>query len=393
MLTRRDWLRQSALISLTPVLPGFVARTALAAGPGRDDRVLVVVQLDGGNDGINAVVPFGDDDYARHRRELRIATDRLCKLSDHVGLHPALKPAAEMVQDGRFAIVQGVGYPNPNRSHFESMAIWQTAQCDPDENGNGWLGSALDSLPAKKDGPSAVFIGDREQPRSLRGRRANVATFADASDLATALPSPATAQATGDDLDGFVRRTVTGAYATAAELEAAAKRGAGSAARYPATALGQRMELISRSLKGGAAARVYYVIQPGYDTHMLQMPVQGALLGELARALRAFLDDLAAAKLADRVVVLAFSEFGRRPAENGSLGTDHGTAGPVFVAGPGVQAGLIGQAPRLGELEDGDLKWSIDFRRVYATLLDRWLGIAPATALGERFDPLPILKA
>jgi uncharacterized protein (DUF1501 family) len=393
MFTRRDFLRQSALISLAPVLPGFVARTAEAARAGRDDRVLVVVQLDGGNDGINTVVPFGDEEYGRHRKVLKIASNDVCKLNDQVGLNRAMKRAADMVQDGRLAIVQGVGYPNPNRSHFESMAIWHTAHLDPEEGGgNGWLGNALDSKPSAGGGPGAVFIGDRDQPRALVGRRAVVATFADALDLATSLPAPPSAGASGDDLSAFVRRTVTGAYATAAELEAAAKRGADSGTNYPATDLGKRLELVSRSLKGGSAARVYYVIQPGYDTHALQMPTQTRLLGELAGALRAFMDDLAAAKLADRVVVLAFSEFGRRPAENGSLGTDHGTAGPVFIAGPSVQAGLIGQTPRLGELEDNDLKWSIDFRRVYATVLDRWLGVSSEATLGERFEPLPLLK-
>src|SRR5271167_2832365 len=132
MLTRRSLLKRSAMLSLAPTVPGFLSRTAMAAEPQRDGRILVVVQLDGGNDGINTVVPFGDEDYARHRRELRIPTDRVCKLTDRVGLHPALRPAADMIQDGRLAIVQGVGYPNPDRSHFRSMATWQTARFDPE---------------------------------------------------------------------------------------------------------------------------------------------------------------------------------------------------------------------------------------------------------------------
>ena len=161
---------------------------------------------------------------------------------------------------------------------------------------------------------------------------------------------------------------------------------------YPDSELGRHLELIARSIKAGSATRVYYTIQPGYDTHAVQLPAQSQLLGDFSRAIRAFLDDLAAAKLADRVVLLAFSEFGRRPAENGSLGTDHGTAGPVFLAGPKVRAGLVGQTPRLGELVDGDLKWSIDFRRVYATLLDHWLGLPAEIVLGRRFEDLPLLE-
>ena len=199
----------------------------MAARPERDGRILVVVQLDGGNDGINTVVPFGDEDYARHRRELRIPTDRVCKLTDRVGLHPAMRSAADMIQDGRLAIVQGVGYPNPDRSHFRSMAIWQTARPDdPEPEFHGWLGRALDGIgagmPASASlGPSAVFIGERDLPRALRGRRTVTASFADPADLALAVPAAAVAspdQSAGDDLAAFVHRTVTNAYTTAEQL-------------------------------------------------------------------------------------------------------------------------------------------------------------------------------
>jgi uncharacterized protein (DUF1501 family) len=225
------------------------------------------------------------------------------------------------------------------------------------------------------------------------------ASLADASDLALALPvSPAgrneIERPRGDDLAAFVTRTVTDAYATAAELEAAAGRGrgTGSAPRYPATELAGRLGLAARMIKAGAAARVYYVVQAGYDTHAAQLATHAELLREFSGAVKVFLDDLAAAGLAERVALLAFSEFGRRPAENGSLGTDHGTAGPVFVAGPAIKGGLFGMTPRLGDLEAGDLKWSIDFRRVYATLLEGWLGLPAEQVLGGSFPPLPLLR-
>jgi uncharacterized protein (DUF1501 family) len=401
MLTRRSLMKRSAMLSLAPTVPGFLSRTAIAAQPERDGRILVVVQLDGGNDGINTVVPFGDEDYARHRRELRIPTNRVCKLTDSVGLHPAMRSAADMIQDGRLAIVQGVGYPNPDRSHFRSMAIWQTARPDdPGPEFHGWLGQALDGIAASKPpnsplGPSAVFIGERDLPRALRGRRTVTASFADPADLALAIPATAARSPespSGDDLSAFVHRTVTNAYTTALQFADSAERTGGSAARYPDCELGRHLELVSRSIKAGASARVYYTIQSGYDTHAAQLPSQAQLLGDFARSVRAFLDDLAAARLADGVLLLAFSEFGRRPAENGSLGTDHGTAGPVFLAGSKAKAGLIGETPRLGELVDGDLKWSIDFRRVYATLLDRWLGVPAEAVLGQRFEPLSMLQ-
>jgi len=396
MLTRRALLKRSALISLAPALPGFLSRTAMAARADRDGRVLVVVQLDGGNDGINTVVPYGDEDYARHRKELRLPIDRLCKLTNHVGLHPSMRRAADMVDDGRLAIIQGVGYPNPDRSHFRSMAIWQTAQLEKQgPEGHGWLGRALDGA-GLTGGPAAVFVGDRDLPRALRGRRTVTASFAEPADLSLAIPTASVAApdpSAGDDLAAFVNRTVTTAYTTAEELSTAARRKGESAIRFPDSGLGQHLELVARSIKAGSAARVYYAIQAGYDTHAVQLPAQAQLLGDFSRAVRAFLDELAAAKQADRVVLLAFSEFGRRPAENGSLGTDHGTAGPIFLAGPKVRAGLVGQTPRLGELVDGDLKWSIDFRRVYATLLDQWLALPAETVLGQRFENLPLLEA
>jgi uncharacterized protein (DUF1501 family) len=385
------------MLSLAPAVPGFLARTARAAEPERDGRVLVVLQLDGGNDGINTVVPFGDDAYAKYRRELRLPAEKLLKVGDGIGLHPAMRPAADLLESGRLAIVQGVGYPNPDRSHFESMAIWQTARLGkPGREEPGWLGRALDAAGPSRKEPAAVFIGARSLPRALIARRATAASFADASDLSLALPVPRGekegALASGDDLQSYVRRTVTSAYATAADLEAAAASVNDARVHYPDSEVARQFNLVARSIKSGSPARVYYVIQGGYDTHAVQLPTHARLLREFTGALRAFFDDLGAAKLGDRVVVMAFSEFGRQPTENGSLGTDHGTAGPVFVAGPSVRAGLIGATPPLGNLRDGDLAWSIDFRSVYATLLGPWLDLPADRVLGERFDVLPLLK-
>lgn len=395
MFHRRELLRRSALLSLSPAIPGFLARTAAAAEAGRDARVLVVIQLDGGNDGINTVVPFGDEAYGKLRRELRLPADKLHKVADGVGLHPSMRAAADLLEGGRLAIVQGVGYPNPNRSHFESMAIWQSARADGGRGElAGWLGRALDQAHGVH-APAAMFVGEQSLPRALFSRRAVTTSFADSSDLGLVVrppASPATEVPDGPrDLDDFVRRTVTSAYATANELEAAASRRDG-ATRYPESGLARRLELVSRSIKSGAGARVYYLIQPGYDTHAAQLPAHAELLREFSGGLKAFLDDLAATGLADRVVVLAFSEFGRRPAENGSSGTDHGTAGPVFLAGSAVRPGLAGTTPSLGDLRDGDLKWAIDFRSIYATVLDRWLGVPPDPILGSHFEPLSLLK-
>src|SRR5437762_5453648 len=187
MVTRRGLLKRSALLSLAPAVPGFLSRTALAARPERDGRILVVVQLDGGNDGINTVVPFGDEAYARHRRALRLPAGRLCKIAEGLGLHPALRPAADLFESGRLVIVQGVGYPNPNRSHFESMTIWQTARLETGGRGSrqtddpvktGWVGAALDSGRPPADGAPASLLVGLDAPRvALRGQRAVTAAL------------------------------------------------------------------------------------------------------------------------------------------------------------------------------------------------------------------------
>jgi len=397
MLSRREFLKQSSLFALAPTIPGFLARTARATPPQRDARVLVVIQLDGGNDGINTVVPYGDEGYAKHRKALRLPTDRILKINNQVGLNPSLGDAHKLLESGRLAIVQGVSYPNPSRSHFDSMAIWHSARLDAEErNSLGWLGRGLDEGPKlPKGAPAAMLIGAGQPPVALRGRRAvasameRIEEFAltASSDPRSALPKTEYA----DDLRAFVQRSMLDAYTTADRL-VEISRTTTVDGRYPASELAGRLRLIARLLKAGFDSRVFYTQQSGYDTHSGQLPTHASLLFELSSALRAFLDDLAAAGLADRVAVLCFSEFGRRVAENGSQGTDHGTAGPVFLAGTGVKPGLVGTTPSLLDLEAGDLKVGLDFRRVYATVLEDWLGLPSQTALAGTFERLPLFR-
>jgi uncharacterized protein (DUF1501 family) len=391
--TRRAFLKTSTLLALAPTVPGFLARNAWAARPERDGRVLVVLQLDGGNDGLNTVVPFGDDNYARLRRRLRVPVNELIKVNDQVGLHPALGRAAKLLESGRLAVVQGVGYPNPNRSHFRSMAIWHTARFDREEhNGLGWLGRALDGAATRAGEPGSLFVGLDSPPIALRGRRTATAALSRLEDLtisADATVVQAAPAGNADDLATFVRRTTLDAYAAAERVQEAARAGAAGGS-YPATALAERLRLIARLLKAGFGTRVFYTLQAGYDTHAQQTFPHAALLSELAGAVSAFFDDLAAAKLADRVLVLAFSEFGRTVKENASGGTDHGTAGPVLLAGPAVNPGLIGAAPNLTELEGGEPKMTVDFRRVYASVLENWLRLPSQAALAGTFENLPL---
>jgi uncharacterized protein (DUF1501 family) len=405
--SRRDFLQRASLLALAPTLPGFLAQTARAAKPVQDGRVLVVIQLDGGNDGINTIVPYADEGYAKYRNVLRLPKERLLKINDSVGLHPAMGEATKLLESGRLALVQGVGYPNPSRSHFKSMAIWHSADVNlsrggevPDAETNatyGWLGRAFDGAArAASGGPTSLFIGLQPPPAALRGRRSVAAALAGLEDFTVDLDGqPAQTVADpgpGDDVAAFVGRSTLDAYAAASRMRLVLRED-NSGVKYPSTGLANRLRLIARLLKMGYAARVFYTLQGGYDTHNGQFNTHFNLLAEFAGALRAFLDDLANAKLADRVMVLAFSEFGRRVAENGSAGTDHGTAGPVFLAGSKVRTGLVGNTPSLTDLQDGDLKPSLDFRQVYATVLEDWLGLPSEPVLGHDFPKLSLFRA
>lgn len=410
---RRGFLRSSlaasTLVSLdSGTVPGFLARTAAAgAGAKGNERVLVVVQLLGGNDGLNTVVPHGLDGYARGRRALRLPTAQLHKLTPEIGLHPAMGKLARLVETGHASIVQGVGYPNPDRSHFRSMEIWESARLDEGRPESGWLGRALDGVPrAAGSDAAALWVGDRALPLALRSKRTEVPALENLDQYRLRLPGGSTREqafraelgqvagantSDGDPLLGFVRRSTLAAYASSERLEQVAKPSPG-ASKYPAHGLARRLELVAQLIKAGFGTRVFYTALDGFDTHANQLGTHAALLGELSDSIAAFHADLAAAGQADRVALLTFSEFGRRVAENASSGTDHGAAAPVFVVGPVAQAGLVGPHPSLDQLEDGDLKHHTDFRRVYATMLERWLDWPAAAIVGPGFEPLDLLR-
>ncbi|MEM6471203.1 MAG: DUF1501 domain-containing protein [Planctomycetota bacterium] len=375
MKNRRQLLKRSAVLSLTPTLPSFLARSAFASQGQRDGRILVIIQLTGGNDGINTVVPFKDEGYAKHRRELGLPEHRLIKLGGDLAFHPRLRAAGELFSEDRLSVVHAVGYPNPNRSHFESMDIWHTARLSADERkiGRGWLGEAVSSNDLV--GLSqAVHVGDDPLPVALRGRRCSATSLASLEDLKLNTP-----EAIGDPiperrqtgLQDFVRQSVRSAYATAEEIMQNTR--ADASVRYPTSKLAERLRLVSQMIKSGSESRIYYTSQRGYDTHASQSLVHANLLGTLSSSLKAFMDDMRESGLEDRVLVMAFSEFGRRVAENASGGTDHGTAGPVLLAGKNLADRQYGQMPSLMNLESGDLRYACDFRDLYAGILQGWL--------------------
>jgi uncharacterized protein (DUF1501 family) len=416
--TRRELLRLglggSTLLACGPTVPTFLARSALALADApkhdADGRILVVIQLDGGNDGLNTVVPHGDDLYHKSRPKLALQAKDLKLIDDHVGLHPSLDDFAKLRDEGRLAIVQSVGYPNPNRSHFESMAIWQTARLHPGQQDPGWLARAIDARPAiSNNDPLALHVAAEMLPQALRGGRAVVPSVATADQLRRRLgrlePADAAEQRAALDriadapshsqnaLLQFVSRSAVSSYTSSDRLEPALRddRKDEDADAY---GLARRLGLISRMIKAGLSTSIYYTQLGGFDTHADQLGQHAAQLRELSRSVQSFLTELDHSGNGDRVTVLIFSEFGRRLRENASGGTDHGTAAPVFVIGRPVQGGLHGPYPQLDHLKDDDPEYAIDFRQVYATILDRWLKTPSETCLGgAAFDPLPLFRA
>jgi uncharacterized protein (DUF1501 family) len=410
--TRRDFLKSSTLLGCGLTVPTFLARTATAADPlgsrGAKDTILVVVQLTGGNDGLNTVIPFKDAEYAKYRPTLKIPADQVKKLNDSLGLHPALTGFADLFEQRALCVVQGVGYPNPSQSHFRSMDIWQAAST-AETLTEGWVGKALKGM---NGAPSFhLAAGNESAPLALNGAPARVPSITSLEDfqlkMAAATGADKQAQkqviegaakgepgasATGGNLLDFVQRTALNTYASSDRLKEIGKNYQPKAT-YPTTGLANRLKLAAQLIDGGLGARIFYVSLDGFDTHAGQGGVAGAhanLLAEVSGAVTAFYQDLAARGHKDRVCVMTFSEFGRRAKENGSKGTDHGSGAPMFLVGGKVKAGVVGDHPSLTQLEAGNLKHSLDFRQVYAAVLDQWLGVDSKAVLGTGYKPAAV---
>jgi uncharacterized protein (DUF1501 family) len=391
-------------VSLSPLAPRFLLETAAQGAERKGDNILVVVQLTGGNDGLNTVVPYNDDVYRHARASLAIAKNAVLKIDDQLGFHPSLKGFARLLEQKQLAIVQGVGYPNPNRSHFESMDVWHAAQMKVDKQQGGWLGRALDAHKVelvKLADTAAMHLGDEPQPLALTARdvatpsvrsleRFKLETGGDPtrrSMITTATQMPRESQS---DLLKFVQTSAAAALAASQRIEAAAKEYK-TPVQYPTTALATKLKSVAQLIDAGLATRIYYVAIDGWDTHSNQAAAHAGLLEQLGDAVAAFTEDVTHHGHGERVVTLMFSEFGRRVKENASRGTDHGAAAPVFLAGNRVKPGLIGKLPSLTDLDDGDQKHHTDFRAVYAALLEHWLSWPSAPVIGEGFEPAQVL--
>ena len=411
-MTRREFISKGlTMVAVGATAPSFITRTALAMNnpwdvaqvtsrPGvPDDRILIVVQMGGGNDGLNTVVPFSNDAYYRARPNLAVPQKDIIKVTDELGFHPSLVKLKELYDKGAVAVVQGVGYPNPSRSHFKSMEIWHTADPEGRVVRYGWIGRYFDSkCPVCEQPTVGVNVGPSmplamqaesgmgvslETPEAFQWMSSfNGIGEAEEQELFRLLNAPAANEPGTID---FLRHTAMNAYVSAEHIRGAVRAYRGGV-DYANTRFATSMKLIAQMIAGKLPTKVYYAHITGFDTHAAQRGVHETLLQQLTEGVAAFYRDLEAQGNADRVLVLAFSEFGRRVAENGSAGTDHGTAAPMFVFGKPLKPGFYGQQPSLTDLADGDLKHGIDFRSVYATVLNRWLGTDPQKILGHNFE-------
>jgi uncharacterized protein (DUF1501 family) len=429
MHDRRDFLARtlggSSLLAIGGVVPEFLASAAAAADKDAKedkakDTVLVVIELTGGNDGLNTVAPFADDLYQKARPTLAFSKKEALKLNDYCGLHPRMSGMKQLFDEKRLAVIQGVGYPNPDRSHFESMDIWQLA--DPKRaQSTGWLARTIPAMVIKDAGVPGMYLGDERLPVAMQGADGGVISLADRASFKLQLSGNeksrksliedlnSDAKGSGGELATFVRKRQLQTYGSLQKIEEALREAGGPAVvnglpQQPSTntsfsvgagddgnlnSLGGRLQLIGRLIQKGLGTRIYYVQLGGFDTHSAQAKMHEDLLNNLSNSISAFINGLGEAT--DRVALMTFSEFGRRVRENGSRGTDHGSGSCMFVAGTKVVGGLVGKHPSLSDLTDGDLRYHTDFRRVYATLLDDWLGVDSRTVLGDKFEKLTLI--
>ncbi|MFI5336653.1 MAG: DUF1501 domain-containing protein [Opitutales bacterium] len=412
--TRREFLKYGAggigLLAFSRFAPSFLVESALAGAPTpeKDRTILVLIQLAGGNDGLNTVVPYADPNYHRLRPTLGLPKEQLLDINGHLAFNSACAPLHRLLQEGKLGIIQSVGYPNPNRSHFRSTEIWETASDSHQTLPTGWLGRFFDNAcagtPEAGAGgqPDAVvdpcgvnishelpqsFLAAQDHPTfsfPLNGRGRGRPP--ESLDLLESLLLRAGHDHPHDNA-GYLSHAMMDALVTERRFDSILA-GYHPGSSYPGSGFSNSLRNVAALIAAGVSTRVYYVSLTGFDTHANQHGTQANLLRQLSEGLAAFQHDLESKQLDRQVLTMTFSEFGRRPSENESKGTDHGTAAPLFVLGSRVKAGLHGTAPDLNLAHNQDLTFTTDFRQVYATVLGSWLGCDAGKILGQPYPPL-----
>jgi len=399
-MERRDFLRKSALAAAGAVMvPAFMKPfEALALDELSLYKNLVVVQLSGGNDGLNTVIPFGNDIYYQKRKSIAIQPEEVIKLNDMQGLNPNLAALRELYDQGWMSVINDVGYPNPDRSHFRSMDIWQTASDASQYLSTGWIGRYLDSNCETCKFPYTAIEVDDSLSLAMKGSAKKGIALKDPAALLRNTNEPFFKEMINSDkahLDednlGYLYKTMIETSSSANYIQNTSKLYKPTYT-YPATGFANQLKTVAKFICSGLKTRVYYVSLSGFDTHVNQNQQQGRLLQQYAEGINAFVKDLQQNNKLQDTLVLTFSEFGRRVAQNASNGTDHGTANNMFLFGGRLKKqGIFNPAPNLSDLDNGDLKYQIDFREVYGTVLDKWLDVSNAQILNKQFNTLDFI--
>ncbi len=397
-MQRRDWLKTMAALPVVILAPGWIQRlwAAESLPPDRDrgptSRILVLVELHGGNDGLNMVIPFEESAYYSLRPKLSIPREHIKRLTPRLGLHPALEPLMPLWEND-LAIVAGVGYPRPNRSHFRSIEIWETGSDSEQTLDDGWLARLFQQHPLPPSFTADGLLLGKGDAGPLAGTRSRTITLRDPeeflreAELVRPVQRVSMNRALNHILD--VQREISHA---AGDIQARLQQAPTFESTFPATKIGKQLEMAARLLAAHTSIATIKVTHGSFDTHAGQLPTHQRLLEELTHALLAFRATMLKQGLWDRILVATYSEFGRRVAENGSSGTDHGTAAPHFLLGGQVKGGLYGTQPVLTNLQDGDLKHTIDYRSLYNTIIRNWWGLRSNLFNAQDFPPLDCLK-
>jgi uncharacterized protein (DUF1501 family) len=389
LLKRKQFLQVSSLATASFMMPKFLRafEKPMMVPPG--NKVLVVIQLSGGNDGLNTVIPIRNDIYYKERPRLSISKENSVQLTDEVGLNPALADFKELFNDGSLGILNNVGYPNPDRSHFRSMDIWQTASASNDYVSTGWIGRYLDAQCKGCDKPTQALEIDDILSLALKGENGNGLAFKDPRKLYSIsnekyFKDLDAGHQKGEETVDYLYKTMSGTLSSADYIFQQSKLHPSSEI-YPATELGKDLKTIASLIMGDINTKVYYVSLGSFDTHVNQENQQKRLFTELNDAIKAFTNDLKKNNRFQDVLMMTFSEFGRRVSQNASGGTDHGTANNMFFISGGLkEKGMLNAMPNLADLNEGDLKHTVDFKNVYATVLNKWLGVDDSLILGTK---------
>ncbi len=396
VIKRREFLQVGSLATATLMLPKFLKafENKNMVPPG--NKVVVVIQFSGGNDGLNTVIPVRNDIYYRERPRLAIPKEKALLLNDEVGLNPALTAFKGLYDDGSLGILNGVGYPNPDRSHFRSMDIWQSASDSSEYVNTGWLGRYLDAQCQGCDKPTQALEIDDMLSLALKGDDRKGLAFRDPRRLYSSSNEKfykdinKSHESTEETVD-YLYKTMSDTLSSADYIYKQSQLHPTGQA-YPNSELGKNLKTISSLILSDINTKVYYVSLGSFDTHVNQDTQQKRLFTELNDAVKAFTADMKSNNRFQDVLMMTFSEFGRRVSQNASNGTDHGTANNMFFIGGGLkEKGVLNPMPDLSNLNDGDLKHTVDFKNVYATVLNKWLGTDDKKVLGKKYDYLKFI--